>query len=62
MNVEICCGIAPVLDEHAAQRPVGAALAIMEDEPGFELVERAGTGEIGDEIGVDAPRSDRPRR
>ena len=44
-------GIAPVLHEDAAQRPLGGSFAVVEDKPERQIVERAGPGEIGDEVG-----------
>ena len=38
------------------KRPVGRAIAKMKHEPGLKLRESAGTGEIGDEIGVNERR------
>ena len=48
--------VAPVLHEDAAQRAVGRAFAIVEDEAERQVVEGAGAGEIGDEVGADEGR------
>ena len=55
-------GVAAVLHEHALQRAVRRTLAVVEDEPKFELVERARPGEIGNEIGADEGRQRLDRR
>ena len=55
-------GVAPILHEDAAQRPIRRSFAIVEDETKGQIVEGARPGEIRDKIRPDEGRQvfDRP--